>query len=1065
MTSLLGNIPLIDLSDSDEDEQYLTAPQEPSGLSSSNPSPPSMVPSPISITSVASSTTVTPPLETQIVRRKTSDIREESTAKRARLDSLNVSRNPIARVSLGGQRVVQAKIDPVDVISIESDDEEQERRVVLAKPVQPVQPIVPASADDDDLQILDASAVKIGKFKPSSFEIMQRRQPQPPPPPPPVKLPVQPPQNPLMPTQGLFNQPAPVPHASSSADDMNAIVISQLRHKENEYNVEIDQLETQKHELKTNVQKNRTEFQQLQTELVSQKQRLQNAIVSGNSVAMNNQTGLIARIQKRMYDLQHQMNGFGQLVSPIEYRLSTLRTSLGAILGSLRQRGIETFANHRVDHSHGEVVNQYVSGYTANVYSEDVDIQSLMDNIKPDEDLIEGMEPTPAELNINLLKHQRMGLTWMKRMEESKSKGGILADDMGLGKTVMTLALIVSSKPETSNKITLIIAPVSLLQQWAAEIESKTRLQDRPKIAIYHGIEKKGMSNFNEFKKYDVILTSYGTLSSEWKRHYRESLEDVIDRNFIPTKGGQSYESPFYTSDAKFNRIILDEAQAIKNKMAIASKAVVSLQSKYRFCLSGTPMQNNLDELYPIIRFLRIRPYLNEGKFRADIVNPLKSNRSDKFDRSNSLKKLQAILRSILLRRTKTSLIDGEPILKLPEKIIQSDYIVLDSEESEYYKELEAGIKHRAKRLLSEKTFTSGILTLLLRLRQACCHNYLVRIGEIKSMLRDQNENIKPDWRKMYNMTQELKPNVKQCVIESSSKMLTCPVCFDVVELDSSKMVIFKDCGHLICQTCIEAFFENNTIDEDNSGTRIAKCIECGVKVKESSLIDYILFKAVYVDNLDNFQIQQFCRDYYNVNSRGNAQIIQDLIKEDEGFTPSGKMEKCIELLKNIFTNYPGEKVIIFSQFVTLFDLFKLVLQQQGIEFLRYDGSMNMEHKNDVIKQFYQDSSIKVLLLSLRSGNVGLTLTCASHVIIMDPFWNPYVEEQAMDRAHRIGQQREVHVHRILVEQSVEGRIMELQSMKKELIESALNEKDMKNVSRLGKRELGFLFGLNGLRE
>lgn len=103
------------------------------------------------------------------------------------------------------------------------------------------------------------------------------------------------------------------------------------------------------------------------------------------------------------------------------------------------------------------------------------------------------------------------------------------------------------------------------------------------------------------------------------------------------------------------------------------------------------------------------------------------------------------------------------------------------------------------------------------------------------------------------------------------------------------------------------------------------------------------------------------------------------------------------------------------------------------------------------------------MLLSLRAGNAGLTLTCANHVFIMDPFWNPFVEEQAMGRAHRIGQTREVFVHRVLIAGTVENRIMELQELKKHLIESALDERGMKSISQLNRRELGFLFGLNSL--
>ena len=98
------------------------------------------------------------------------------------------------------------------------------------------------------------------------------------------------------------------------------------------------------------------------------------------------------------------------------------------------------------------------------------------------------------------------------------------------------------------------------------------------------------------------------------------------------------------------------------------------------------------------------------------------------------------------------------------------------------------------------------------------------------------------------------------------------------------------------------------------------------------------------------------------------------------------------------------------------------------------------------------------MLVSLKAGNAGLNLTAASQVIIFDPFWNPYIEEQAIDRAHRIGQRLPVQVHRILVPNTVEDRIITLQEKKRKLIEGALDEKASQNIGRLGERELAFLF-------
>lgn len=113
--------------------------------------------------------------------------------------------------------------------------------------------------------------------------------------------------------------------------------------------------------------------------------------------------------------------------------------------------------------------------------------------------------------------------------------------------------------------------------------------------------------------------------------------------------------SPFFSRQSQFQRIILDEAQAIKNKQAIASKAVTYLKAKYRFCLTGTPMQNGIEELYPLLRFLKIQPYCAEEKFRTDILTPIKSKTDlyDEYDVKESMKKIQAVLKSILCAEQK----------------------------------------------------------------------------------------------------------------------------------------------------------------------------------------------------------------------------------------------------------------------------------------------------------------------------------------------------------------------------------------------------------------------------
>lgn len=751
-----------------------------------------------------------------------------------------------------------------------------------------------------------------------------------------------------------------------------------------------------------------------------------------------------------------------------------------------------------IDERNGEILKRNLMGFANNVYSgsnldESRDLQNLIDNIRTDEEEPEdgkGLANTPPEMCISLLKHQRLGLSWLLRMELNKSKGGILADDMGLGKTVQAISLILANKSaEVERKTTLIIAPVSLLRQWAAEIASKIKPQFALSVAIYHGSDKKPLARAKDMLRYDVVLTSFGTLASEWKKHFAEALKNsqvTKNQNVIPDlqSGGISYVSPFYDAkESKFYRIILDEAHLIKNKVAISSKAVHCLQSTYKLCMTGTPMQNTVAELFPLIRFLQIRPYNDEQKFRYTFVIPLKKGaKSDdedaQYDAAPAMKKLRALLGAILLRRNKSTEIDGKPILNLPDKHVTENNAVMQGKDIEFYSKLESNTKKKARELLSEdsKLNYSNILVLLLRLRQACCHPYLVKIGEERKTDREMAEGFLPrtqnfDWGKMYDSCVEYSPatveQIQQEVGDSQTELaFSCPLCYDATGYES--VVLFPGCGHMICSYCVEVFFQRFEEGDHPIGRRHAKCMTCGVTtVKENNLIDYNMFHKVHLDKLDKASIVYEMTSKFSNSppkARSNAIIIKELIKQDDGiFTPSAKMEECLKLITKIMTETPEEKIIVFSQFVALFDLMKLMFDHSKIKFLQYDGSMSVEDKNATIEQFYRDPTISVMLLSLRAGNVGLTLTCASHVIIMDPFWNPYVEEQAQDRAYRIGQQREVYVHRLLIQDSVENRIMELQKLKKALVGAALNEGSLKNVSRLGRQELGFLFGLNAL--
>jgi len=170
-----------------------------------------------------------------------------------------------------------------------------------------------------------------------------------------------------------------------------------------------------------------------------------------------------------------------------------------------------------------------------------------------------------------------------------------------------------------------------------------------------------------------------------------------------------------------------------------------------------------------------------------------------------------------------------------------------------------------------------------------------------------------------------------------------------------------------------------------------------------------------------------------------------------------------MEMLEEILEGSSHEKVLIFSQFTTLLDLLEVPLRRADMIFARFDGSMKASDRASAVESFRRNPHLRIMLVSLKAGNAGLNLNIANRVIIMDPFWNPYIEDQAIDRAHRIGQKYDVLVRRVVVPNTVEDRILALQEQKREVINSALDENASRSLSRLGQRELMYLFGLGNM--
>ncbi len=255
-------------------------------------------------------------------------------------------------------------------------------------------------------------------------------------------------------------------------------------------------------------------------------------------------------------------------------------------------------------------------------------------------------------------------------------------------------------------------------------------------------------------------------------------------------------------------------------------------------------MQNNINELYSLISFLRIKPYCESQKFRHDFSNPLKGH-SDGLKKT-AMKKLQALLKAILLRRTKKSKIDGKPILNLPERSTEARHAEFSQDEHEFYQALQTRTQLQFNKFLKAGTIGkhySNILVLLLRLRQACCHPHLIKDFSQASGAMD----VSPE--DMMKLAKELAPDVvariKEQSLSNDDCALECPVCMDMTD----NSTIFFPCGHNTCSECFARISDPSQAVADGvaEGRTSVKCPNCRGSVNPAKVMDHTAFKRVYM--------------------------------------------------------------------------------------------------------------------------------------------------------------------------------------------------------------------------
>ncbi|BDA40363.1 TATA-binding protein-associated factor 172 [Coccomyxa sp. Obi] len=540
-------------------------------------------------------------------------------------------------------------------------------------------------------------------------------------------------------------------------------------------------------------------------------------------------------------------------------------------------------------------------------------LSQLLDNTKVDEYTL------PVEIRGELRSYQRAGISWLAFLRRC-GLHGVLADDMGLGKTLQATAIVAACQVEQKrdglpHKPSLIVCPPTLVGHWPHEI-AKFVGEDVLSVVQYEGTPPARCALRERSRAADVVVMSYETLRADAD----------------------------WTSANPWAYCVLDEGHVIRNPKSKLAQAVKRVIAQHRLILSGTPIQNNVLELWALFDFLMPDFLGSHAAFHARYGRALAASRGSKAGSPEAQAGLLAMeglhkqVMPFILRRTKDAVLKD-----LPPKILQDVYVEPSALQKRLYEDFSQSSASRevATLVTADDTDTSGrdeqatkaphVFQALQYLRKLCSHPLLV-----------------------------LDPQVTQHVSAVAAVSKT-------GSTDS-----WHKPGSPLRQLC---------------------------HAPKLAALRQLLQECGIISDADS-----------------------DVKEEPE--TSEGA----------------GHRVLIFAQLKAFLDIVERdVLQPAGVSFLRLDGSVEAASRFGIVQRFNGDPSIPVMLLTTAVGGLGLNLTSADTVIFLEHDWNPMKDLQAMDRAHRLGQQRTVNVYRLLTRGTLEERIMGLQRFKLDVANAVVN--------------------------
>ncbi|KAH9219297.1 SNF2 family N-terminal domain-containing protein [Leptodontidium sp. 2 PMI_412] len=635
----------------------------------------------------------------------------------------------------------------------------------------------------------------------------------------------------------------------------------------------------------------------------------------------------------------------------------------------------------------------------------------LLTELMKDEEPLAETE-APEIVTTSLFSHQKQALTFMLRREQGwqldgcrdiwttkrgafgqtsytnnvtghgqgepppEFQGGLLADDMGLGKTLSMICLIAAdieatdslpTPPMTPDNVGRITAKTTLLIVPPPLIQSWLKQFQMHKSLRTYVFHGQKKKFVNSLGQYDVVITTYHTISLLWRK--RNDARNSSDSIF----------------SIDWHQIVLDEgmsipaAHTIQNPQSHLARACCALRSASRWAITGTPIQNKLMDFASIVNFLKVYPYCEQETFDNHISRPWRCGNSQGFLR------LKTLIRAITIARTKA-------VIDLPQRQDFIHHLDFTPEEQQMHED-------------AKQQTVAWLRDALLSSNQArTTFNALQRLNTLR--LISSHGQLSQSWLAMNDASQKIASLPFQAEANQT--------CSDgILEDLVGGCYSCSLCGLDLIQDFFEASPTSQRLQPTHYNARIDICKSCSTEAEKPSASQLRFGQEVEIGNsplsMDSFS------------STDNTQ----------SYSPELMPTKVKALVADLNLYSLVEKSVVFSYWTYTLDLIQAMLDENGILYTRIDGKTSLPKRTQALRSFEKDNKLRVILVSITCGGAGLDLTVASRAYLMEPHWNPMIEEQALCRVHRVGQKRSVTTIRYLMRGSFEEQVVEIQKRKK----------------------------------